>query len=302
MTWLDSPGAFEAKITRGGLHYRSSRLDAVVAAMKEAESDQGDASLWEVAPALYKWRQSDPNEFRARFGEENYNELMEELLEARRDAEFGIPLIVDPASHPSYEPGLWNDGGMIQTSTNCYAYACNDRVGHRPAVFELDEDDEFVVKDYFTPQPGHYGAHKGFTAKSGPSGTAKQRRKVQPGFTGPGVRFDVLQDDFARRQDDKTRRAKLTPFLLNKNQDPVNVPGYYLIALVVCGEDYHWLRQDENSYWSHKPGLSAVKDTDDDDDYIWDPRHATFRDIPYLFECFYQVPAGGVKTWALGDL
>jgi hypothetical protein len=45
-----------------------------------------------------------------------------------------------------------------------------------------------------------------------------------------------------------------------------------------------------------------VKDTDDDDDYIWDPRHATFRDIPYLFECFYQVPAGGVKTWALGDL
>jgi len=306
MTWLDRPGAFEAQITRGVLHYRTSRLDAVVAAMKEAERDPSDANLFEVAPALYKWRESDPNEFRARFGEDNYDELMAELLAARRASKFGIPLVVDPGSHPGYEPGVWNDGGMIQTSTNCYAYACNDRVGHRPAVFELDEDDDFVPTQIFTPQPGHLGAHKGFVGKSGPTGSAAQRRQIRlgqrqdraaglPGITGPEVRFQVLQDD-------RARRAKLTPFLLRKNEDPVNIPGYYLIALVVCGEDYHWLRQDDNSYWSHKPGISPVKDTDDDGKYIWDPRRAAYRNIPYRFECFYQVPAGGVKTWSLGDL
>ena len=36
-----------------------------------------------------------------------------------------------------------------------------------------------------------------------------------------------------------------------------NVPGYYLIALVVARGakgDYHWLRQDDSGLWSHKPG------------------------------------------------
>ncbi|HEY7233901.1 MAG TPA: hypothetical protein VH539_07110 [Gemmatimonadaceae bacterium] len=306
MTWLDRPGAFESQINRNALHFRSARLDAVVAAMKEAERDASDANLWEVAPALYKWRESDPNEFSARFGEQRYNELMKELLEARRKKKFGIPLVIDPGSHPGYEPGLWNDGGMVQTSTNCYAYACNDREGHRPAVFELDAFDRFVPTEIHTPQPGHLGAHFGLTGTSGPTGTAQQRRRIErgvqaslargeAGFTGPGVRYQVLQDD-------RARRAKLAPFLLGKGEDPVNVPGYYLIALVVCGEDYHWLRQDDNSYWSHKPGISKVKDVDDANKFIWDPRHATYRNIPYRFECFYQVPKGGVKTWSLGDL
>lgn len=306
MTWLDQPGAFERQINRSPLHFRSARLNAIVAAMSAAERDPSDENLYNVGPALFQWRRSDPNEFNMRFGEIRYQQLMSEVLEARRAHQFGIPLVIDPASHPGYEPGLWNDGGMVQTSTNCYAYACNDRTGHRPAMFELDEDDELRPTAIFTPQPGHLAARHGTPITSTPTGTPARRRRIAlqqemaqargiPGLTGPEVRYQVMLDD-------QERRAKLAPFLIAPNQDPINVPGYYLIALVVCGQDYHWLRQDDNSYWSHKPGISQVKDVDDDDELIWDPRRAAYRNIPYRFECFYQVPAGGVKTWSLGDM
>ena len=302
MTWLDRRGAFEAQIDRNALHFRSSRLNIVVAAMRAAEADPSDENLWGVAPALFAWRKTDPNEFNARFGEQRYSQLMSELLEARRARKFGIPLVIDPTSHPPYEPNKWNDGGAVELSTNCYAYACNDRFGHRPATFDRRGN----ITAAYTPQPGDMGNQLGLPTTSGPTGRKVQRELINlqvradqsrgdVGFTGPQVRFQVMMDDHVRR-------TKLAPFLIAKNQDPVNVPGFYLIALVVCGEDYHWLRQDPDGYWSHKPGLTEVKDTDDDGNRIWDPRHARYRKPPYRFECFYQVPAGGVKTWSLGDL
>jgi hypothetical protein len=311
MTWLDTPGAFENQVNRsvfkGNLpHFRSSRLKAVVAAMQAAERDPSEENLRNVAPPLFQWRRSDPNEFNARFGEQRYDQLMSELLEKRRRQKFGIPLVIDPPSHPSWEPDLWNDNGTTQLSTNCYAYACNDRLGHREATFGLNGRGELNLTGLYTPQPGHMARQVGLGGASGPTGTAEQRAAVsawiqseqaqrRPGLTPSDVRFQVMMDD-------RIRRAKLTPFLLSPGQDPVNVPGYYLVALVVCGVDYHWLRQDEDSYWSHKGGITEVKCVDDDGELIWDPRHAKFRRPPYRFECFYQVPAGGVKTWHLGDL
>jgi hypothetical protein len=302
MTWLDRPGAFEEQIDRNPLHYRSKALDRVVGAMKAAERDKCDGNLYDVAPALFAWRQSDPNEFAKRFGDDKYRQLMAEVTEARRRRKCGIPLVVHPASHPSYEPGIWNDNGVIQTSTNCYAYACNDREGHRPAQFDEDGDPVAI----YTPQVGHMGVERfGVRGVSGPTGTDQQRRVANEdkrrairrggyGLTGPQVRFQVMQDNFARQ-------AALKPFLLADGEEPVNIPGYYLVALVVAGNDYHWLRQDDSSYWSHKPGIEEVTDLDDADEIIYDPRVAEFYVHPYEFECFYQVPTGGAKTWRLGD-
>jgi hypothetical protein len=302
MTWLNTPGAFERQINRSPLHYRSTQLDALVAAMKVAEQLPGDRELYTVGVNLNKWKKSDPNEFGKRFGPERYAELMAELLQRRKNLRFGIPVVVDPESHPVYDPELWNDSGVIQTSTNCYAYACNDRVGHRPAEFNA----RGKLTALHTPQPGHMGQRIGLSGTALPTGSAAARQRAgaaavefekQEGyapFTGPGVRYNVMQDNWGRK-------AQLTPFLLSRGQDPINVPGSYLIALVVHGEDYHWLRQDADSYWSHKPGISRAIDTDDAGDLIDDPRFARFVNIPYRFECFYQVPAGGVKTWSLGD-
>jgi hypothetical protein len=44
------------------------------------------------------------------------------------------------------------------------------------------------------------------------------------------------------------------------------------IALVVDPyEDYHFLRQDSNMYWSHKAGAQPVKNTDANGHKIWNP-------------------------------
>jgi hypothetical protein len=104
MTWLDRPGAFESQINREGLHFRSSHLNAATSAMQAAEHEQSDNRLHGAATALYEWRRADPNEFSKRFGEQRYGEVMSELLAECRTHHFGIPLVVDPESHPPYEP------------------------------------------------------------------------------------------------------------------------------------------------------------------------------------------------------
>lgn len=36
--------------------------------------------------------------------------------------------------------------------------------------------------------------------------------------------------------------------------------GYYSVYLVIDqGKDYHWYRQDKGGTWSHKPGITPVK-------------------------------------------
>lgn len=51
--------------------------------------------------------------------------------------------------------------------------------------------------------------------------------------------------------------------------------GYYKGVLVVDRyNSYHWLRQDKNGYWSHKPGRLDVTNIDADGKLIKDPRTA----------------------------
>jgi hypothetical protein len=54
--------------------------------------------------------------------------------------------------------------------------------------------------------------------------------------------------------------------------------GYSKIALILDeSEDYHFLRQDSNGYWSHKPGARKVKNTDAYGHRIRDPRLANYN-------------------------
>lgn len=51
--------------------------------------------------------------------------------------------------------------------------------------------------------------------------------------------------------------------------------GTSKIALVVDqSDDYHYLRQDSNRYWSHKPGARKATDVDAGGHKIWDPKLA----------------------------
>jgi hypothetical protein len=129
------------------------------------------------------------------------------------------------------------------------------------------------------------------------------------------VRFAVMRDDQMRNSQ---RLGRLIP-LIRLWDDPVpdnvvNIPGYYLIALVTApGYDYHWLRQDADGMWSHKPGWSEATNRDSNGKLIFDPRQAALRVAvardqrsgtyiyaDYEFSTFYYGPRGGVRTGDLG--
>lgn len=57
--------------------------------------------------------------------------------------------------------------------------------------------------------------------------------------------------------------------------DPMRFPGICYTALVIWpGTDFHFYRLDSNLHWSHKPGRTHVRNTDDSGNLILDPRLA----------------------------
>ena len=60
----------------------------------------------------------------------------------------------------------------------------------------------------------------------------------------------------------------------------------HTVALVVApNQDYHWFRLDDNGMWSHKPGGTAVRNTDNSGNLINDPQTANRG--PYTVFCGY---------------
>jgi hypothetical protein len=65
-----------------------------------------------------------------------------------------------------------------------------------------------------------------------------------------------------------------------------SVPGWYVALVVWPGQDYHWYRQDQNGCWSHKPGQTPARNTDNSGQTIADP--ATCDRGPYTDFCCYM--------------
>ncbi|MPV69135.1 hypothetical protein [Burkholderia sp. BE17] len=67
--------------------------------------------------------------------------------------------------------------------------------------------------------------------------------------------------------------------------------GHYVALVIWPGNDFHWYRQDSNTKWSHKPGQTPARNTDNAGELISDPR--TCNRGPYSSFCgFYHcVPA-----------
>jgi hypothetical protein len=82
--------------------------------------------------------------------------------------------------------------------------------------------------------------------------------------------------------------------LLSAGQNPVPKQGYYLVAMfVIPQDDFHFVRQDNDGTWSHKPGDEEVTNLDFDGKPITDPRHAALGQ--YQFVSYFYVPEGGLK-------
>jgi hypothetical protein len=118
-----------------------------------------------------------------------------------------------------------------------------DRINHNCYAYVLDD---FVKDRPKRPQPGH-------------------RDKTIQTFR---------KQDYTREE--MTRRAIYdNPSIYCTDPNAVCKKGYYKGVLVIDRyNNYHWIRQDSNGFWSHKPGQLPVTNKDADGNLIVDPSKA----------------------------
>jgi hypothetical protein len=88
---------------------------------------------------------------------------------------------------------------------------------------------------------------------------------------------------------------------LHKRYDcfPASQAPGYLVALVIAPGpgfvDFHWYRQMREGFWGHKPGKTAVRNTDNSGKVITNP--ATCNRGPYTIFCgyFYTCKSQNIK-------
>jgi hypothetical protein len=142
-------------------------------------------------------------------------------------------------SEPKYEPDLWNGKDALRLTHNCFSYAMNV---HDPKQLEKCKDPNNCSAGFH--QPGSAAGYEGFTSEKPKTCSNMVAR--------------ILGDNPNIRMSRFTKRCPR---------------GTSKIALVVDqSDDYHFLRQDSNGWWSQKSGARPVTNKDASGRPIWDPR------------------------------
>lgn len=144
---------------------------------------------------------------------------------------------------PDFTPEHWNNKYDIKETHNCFAYAFN--------VNDSKQIGKCKDKNCNIPfhQPGMAAGYDKFDSN-------KPK-------TCPNMSARLLGDNHNIKMSSFTEKC------------PV---GTSKIALIVDeDEDYHFLRQDSNGMWSHKPGARKVTNLDASDKKIYDPALADYN-------------------------
>lgn len=115
----------------------------------------------------------------------------------------------------------------------------------------------------------------------------KLQDKAQPGYASG---FNYLTDNNMTCYNLKKRMLKDNPASYTENFENRCLPGFYKVFLALdVGNDYHWWRQDNNSYWSHKPGSTKISNLDGDKKKIYNPliSNRNFTNRNYSKPCFF---------------
>ena len=147
-------------------------------------------------------------------------------------------------SEPDYHPSLWNKRMEFRKTHNCFSYSMN--VLDKKQLAKCKSKKDCSVPFH---QPGSAAGYEGFT-------DSKPK-------TCPNLMARIFGDN---------PNIELSDFTSQCPQ------GSSKIALIIDeSDDYHFLRQDSNGYWSHKPGSMPVKNTDAYGHRIWDPKLANYN-------------------------
>jgi len=92
---------------------------------------------------------------------------------------------------------------------------------------------------------------------------SRQNRKTQPGEL--SQKYDIDKRAYTCRYFDEMVKSD-HPNMIKTTYNKKCPKGHYKVALIldVLGQDkdYHFIRQDKNGKWSHKPGYQNVRDVD----------------------------------------
>ena len=139
---------------------------------------------------------------------------------------------------PKYDPEKWNLNNDIEYSHNCYAYALDDiNESLKNDCIDNDECDDLK------PQPG-YVCNKKFKS-----------------------------NNYCKNVENKMLCDNPSIYKINNKNHPC-IKNYYKIGLATSikpNKDYHFYRQDKDSFWSHKPGGTEVISYDASYNIIEDP-------------------------------
>lgn len=98
--------------------------------------------------------------------------------------------------------------------------------------------------------------------------------------------------------------AAVADGLVRSTKEAACGAGCWKVALVIdpdpADSDFHWYRQDDNGWWSHKEGRRPARDTDDSGDRIEDPETAD-RGVYTVFcgwFCMCAAAAGRIEQMA----
>jgi len=111
--------------------------------------------------------------------------------------------------------------------------------------------------------------------------------KAQPGYASG---FNIIDDKDYDCKSFRKRLKKDSPGSYLEKFDNACLPGFYKIFLALDPQnDYHWYRQNSDSYWSHKPGASDVINTDASGEKINNPykSNRNFKHRNYYKPCFF---------------
>jgi hypothetical protein len=165
-------------------------------------------------------------------------------------------------AEPAFEPNRWNFNRLLKETHNCFAYAYNAYDRKQMAKCKNKKKCEASFH-----QPGFASMYSKFSNLENKSCTNMQNR-----IFGDNPNH-VIKTDF-------------------ETQCPAS--SSKIAVIVDASDDYHFLRQDDNGYWSHKPGARRVTELDATGHRIWDPKLANYNyakngnsDLNYDLFCSY---------------
>lgn len=137
---------------------------------------------------------------------------------------------IKEAYYAKFEPNIWSNDN-IKGSHNCYSYFLNDISDTLAQIHKIEDNDDRRI---LNPQPGHYCGMTTFVNYEETTCDLLNKR--------------VLCDN-----------PDITVLPKGVGQDYDCGENYYKGALKVRPKDmYHFYRQDEDGYWSHKDGGGEV--------------------------------------------